>query len=107
MAKRVSARRQEHCAAGGSGVCTRLLRFSCRASVRNGRDVNDRKYPFLPLMTISLSCAVGNCYVFYKSVRQMQKIKEDYAVCYKHANAQARHGLNHYQNCQNDQIFGS
>lgn len=39
-----------------------------------------KNLPFLPLMAISVSCALSNCYVFVLSIRQLYKQKVDY-IC--------------------------
>lgn len=37
----------------------------------------NRNLPFLPLMTISVSCALSNCYIVLLSVKQLVKRKMD------------------------------
>lgn len=41
------------------------------------RSVTHRQYPFLPLMLISVACAVGNCYVLVLMVCQLRKEKSE------------------------------
>ena len=57
--------------------CCAYLFFPCLLPLLQLSGITRRNYPFMPLMIISVSCAIGNCYVLCLMCFQLFKEKSE------------------------------